>query len=343
MKLKEIAELIHGEIAGDPETEIRGVAGISEVSEGDITFLSGIKLVRECSESRAACVIVKDFISDIKKPQVKVPNPQYAFAKLLEHFYVKPLVPSGISDKAYVSDKARPGKDVSIHPLAFVADNVSIGDNTVIHPGVFIGENSVIGNGCIIYPNVTIREDIKIGSRVIIHSGSVIGSDGFGYVLEKGIHYKIPQIGGVIIGDDVEIGANVTVDRATTDNTVIGKGTKIDNLVQIAHNVKIGENSIIVSQVGVGGSTKIGSYVLIGGQVGIADHARLDDGCMIGAQSGIMGHLKKGVYSGSPVIPHRDWLKAVAIFAKLPELNKKIKELEEKIETFERREKNDRR
>ncbi len=339
MKLREIAKLLNGEIIGDPDIVISGVAGISDAAEGDITFLSSAKLIKECSESKAACVIVKDQIPDIKKAQLKVPNPQYAFARLLEYFYVKPLIPSGISDKAYVSDKAQIGKDVSICPLVFISDGVSIGDRTTIYPGVFIGENSSIGDECIIYPNATIREKIKIGSRVIIHPGAVIGSDGFGYVFEKGVHYKIPQVGGIILGDDVEIGANVTIDRATTGNTVIGKGTKIDNLVQIAHNVKIGENSIIVSQVGIAGSAEIGNYVVMGGQVGIADHARIDDGCMIGAQSGVMGHLEKGIYSGSPVIPHRDWLKAISIFAKLPELNKKIKELEDKIETIERREK----
>lgn len=337
MKLREIAKLVNGEIIGDPETEIKGAAGISDASEGDITFLSNPRLAKECAESRASCVIVKDAIADIKKAQLKVANPQYAFAKVLEHFYVKPLSPSGISEKAYVSHNAKIGKDVSIFPLVFISDNVSIGDKTAIYPGVFIGENSSVGEGCIIYPNVTIRENVRIGSRVIIHSGTVVGSDGFGYVFENGVHNKIPQIGGVIIGEDVEIGANVAIDRATTGNTVIGKGTKIDNLVQIAHNVKIGQNSIIVSQVGIAGSTEIGNYVILGGQVGVADHTKIDDGVMVGGQSGAMGHVTKGIYSGSPMIPHRDWLKSIVIFAKLPELNKKIKELEDKIKTIERR------
>lgn len=342
MKLQEVARLIDGEIIGDPETVIKGAAGISDASEGDITFLSNMKFVKECSESKASCVIVKDLVPDIKKTQLKVTNPHYAFAKLLEHFYVKPFVPSGISDKAYVSDKAWIGKDTSIFPMVFVSDDVSIGDRTVIYPGVFIGRNSSIGDECILYPNVTIRENVKVGRRVIIHPGTVIGSDGFGYVFENGVHYKIPQIGGVIIGDDVEIGANVTIDRATTGNTVIGKGTKIDNLVQVAHNVKIGENSIVVAQVGIAGSTEIGNFVMLGGQVGVADHTKIDDGVMVGAQSGAMGHVKKGVYSGSPMIPHRDWLRSIAIFSKLPELNKKIRELEDKIEAIERRQKNDR-
>jgi UDP-3-O-[3-hydroxymyristoyl] glucosamine N-acyltransferase len=334
MKLRQIAELIDGEIIGDSEIDIKGVAGISDSDEGAITFLSSTKFINECIASKALAVIVKGHMPEIKKPQVKVTNPQYAFAKLLEHFYVKPLTSYSVSDRAYISDKAKIGKDVMIYPFSYISDNAEIGEMSVIYPGVFIGGNSSIGGKCIIYPNVTIRENIKIGNRVIIHPGAVIGSDGFGYVFEKDIHYKIPQVGGIIIGDDVEIGANVTIDRATTGNTIIGKGTKIDNLVQIAHNVRIGENSIIVSQVGIAGSSEIGNYVVIGGQVGVADHAKIDDGCMIGAQSGIMGHLKKGVYSGSPVIPHREWLKAIAVFARLPELNKKIKELEDKIKAI---------
>ncbi|MDI6744678.1 MAG: UDP-3-O-(3-hydroxymyristoyl)glucosamine N-acyltransferase [Thermodesulfovibrionales bacterium] len=338
MKLREIAEMLGGELAGGPDIEIKGAAGISDAEGGDITFLSTAKLIGECIESNASAVIVKDTVPEIKKPQIKVSNPQYAFARLLEYFYVKPFMASGISDGAYVSDKAKIGEDVSVYPMVFVSDSASIGNRTVIYPGVFIGENSSVEDECIIYPNVIIRENIKVGSRVIIHSGAVIGSDGFGYVMEKGVHYKIPQVGGVIIGDDVEIGANVTIDRATTGNTIIGKGTKIDNLVQIAHNVKIGENSVIAAQTGVAGSTEIGNYVVFGGQVGVADHAKIDDGVMVGAQSGAMGHVKKGIYSGSPMIPHRDWLKSIVIFAKLPELNKRIKELEDMIKNIERRE-----
>jgi UDP-3-O-[3-hydroxymyristoyl] glucosamine N-acyltransferase len=178
---------------------------------------------------------------------------------------------------------------------------------------------------------VAIREGVAIGSRVIIHANAVIGSDGFGYVFEDGIHQKIPQVVGVIIEDDVEIGANVTIDRATTGNTVIGKGTKIDNLVQIGHNVTVGKNVILVAQVGIAGSSKIGDGVVLGGQVGVADHTTIEAGTMIGAKGGAMGEMKRSVYSGILPMPHREWLKAMAVFAKLPELHKKIKELEEKI------------
>ena len=184
---------------------------------------------------------------------------------------------------------------------------------------------------------MTLREKVKIGNRVIVHSGSVIGSDGFGYVFEDGRHYKIPQVGGVIIEDDVEIGSNVSIDRATTENTIIGAGTKVDNLVQIAHNVTIGKNSLIIAQVGIAGSTEIGDFVTLAGQVGVADHATIESETMIGAQSGVRGNVVKGIYSGSPVMPHRDWLKAQAIFARLPELYKRVKELEEKIKELERR------
>ncbi len=337
MKLKELALMLDGEAAGDPETEIRGAAGIHEVKEGEATFLANTRYLRECAESKASCVIVRNLIPDMGKPQIIAKNPLYAFARLLEHFYVAPYKSAGISSAAFVSQKARIGNNVSIHSFVFISDNAVVGDDTVLYPGVFVGEDTVIGKQCLLHPNVTVREKVRIGNRVIIHAGSVVGADGFGYVMEDGRHHKIPQVGGVIIEDDVEIGANVTIDRATTGNTFIGKGTKIDNLVQIAHNVRIGEHSIIVSQVGIAGSTEIGNYVVLGGQVGVADHAKIDDGAMVGAQSGVFGHLEKGIHSGSPTIPHRDWLKSVSLFGKLPELHKKIKELEEKIKVLERR------
>ncbi len=336
MKLRELALILGGELLGDPELEIRGAAGVREAHEGDITFLSDMRLMKECAGSRASGVIVKDFVPGIDKAQVVVRNPLYAFAKVLEQFS-PPAPHTGISGDAYISETARIGKDVSIHPFAFISDDVVVGDGTVIHPGVFIGRGSAVGAECLLYPNVTIREKVSIGERVIVHSGSVIGSDGFGYVFENGRHHKIPQVGGVIIGDDVEIGACVSIDRATTGSTIIGRGTKIDNLVQVAHNVKIGENTILAGQVGVAGSSEIGNLVVLGGQVGVADHSRIDDGAMLGAQTGVFGHIPKGVYSGYPAMPHREWLKASALFARLPELNRRIKEMEEKIKELERR------
>ncbi len=336
MKLKDFAEIVQGVIEGDPEIEIAGVAGIKDAKEGDITFISSAKYLKQAFESRASCIIVKEPIPGINASQLCIPNPYFAFAKALECLYQGPSYQPGISSRATVSPRALLGKDISVYPCAYLSDDISIGDGTVILPGVFIGEKAKIGKQCVIHANVVIREGVTVGDRVIIHAGTVIGSDGFGYTFEKGIHYKIPQVGGVIIEDDVEIGSNVSIDRATIGNTIIGKGTKIDNLSQIAHNVKIGKNSLIVAQVGIGGSTDIGDYVTIAGQVGIADHTSIDSGTMIGAQSGLAGHIPKGAYSGSPAIPHKNWLRSQSLFAKLPEINRKLRELEDKLNRLEK-------
>ena len=255
MKLKDFAGIVKGTIQGDPETEISGVSGIMEAKAGDITFVSSAKYLEQARESKAACIIVKEPIPDLNTSQLCMPNPYYAFAKAIECFYPGPTFQAGINDLAVVSSRISLGKNISVYPFAFLSDEVSIGDGTIILPGVFVGEKTKIGKQCVIHPNVVIREGVSIGDRVIIHSGTVIGSDGYGYTFEKGEHYKIPQVGGVIIEDDVEIGSNVSVDRATLGNTVIGRGTKIDNLVQIAHNVKIGEKSLIMALTGIAGSS----------------------------------------------------------------------------------------
>ncbi len=331
MTLKDIAAVLGGELLGDGAIEITGVSGITDAQEGDITYLSGTKWLKAAKESRAAAILVKEPVKDIEKAQIKIGNPQYAFAKLLSLFYVKPYRCEGVSGQAFVSDEAVVGEEVTIYPFAYVADGAVIGKRSIIHPGVFVGRNSSIGEGSLLYPNVVVREGITIGSRVIIHAGAVIGADGYGYVFEEGSHQKIPQIGGVIVEDDVEIGANTTIDRATTGNTIIGRGTKIDNLVQVGHNVRIGKNALIIAQVGIAGSSEIGDGVVLAGQVGIADHVTIEAGTMLGAQSGVMGDLKRGIYSGYPAIPHKDWLKASALVAQLPELRKKVRELEQRI------------
>ncbi len=331
MKLRELAELLDGEVQGDGEIEITGAAGISDARAGDITFLSVMKLRKELGESCAAAVLVKDFDHEIGKPQVKTKNPHYAFAKLLSHFYGKRIQYRGISKNAFVSEDAEIARNVTIYDFAYISGRVKIGPGTVIFPGVFIGEECSMGEDCTIYPNVNIMDKTLIGNRVIIHPNAVIGSDGFGYVFEEGRHNKIPQVGNVRIEDDVEIGAGVAIDRATTGSTVIGKGTKIDNLVQIGHNVQVGSNAILVAQIGIGGSSLIGDGVVLGGQVGVADHAVIEAGTMVAARSGVMGEVKRGVYAGVPMIPHKEWLKASALFARLPELKKRIEELEKKL------------
>lgn len=337
MKLTELAAMLDGELKGEELAEVTGAAGVHDAKEGDVTFLSDVRLMKECALSRASCVIVKDFIPELDKPQISVKNPYYAFAKALERLHPAPAPAAGISSDAFVSEKARLGSGVSVQAFAYISGNAVIGNNTAIYPGVFIGSGAVIGSLCTLHPNVTVREKVKIGDRTIIHAGSVIGSDGFGYVPESGRHYKVPQVGGVVIGDDVEIGANVTIDRATTGNTMIGSGTKIDNLVQVGHNVRIGENCIVVALAGIAGSTDIGDSVVLGGQVGIADHVKINDGCIVAAQSGIMRDLVKGVYSGSPAIPHRENLKLLALYARLPEIFKKVKDLENRLDETQRR------
>jgi len=339
MNINEFARIVNGEVIGDPEKVITGVSGVKEADEGDITFITSSQYLKYLVNTKASCVIVKDVIPDLSIPQIKVPNPYYGFAKAIECFYPKAAHPSAISKEAFIAERASIGSNVSIYPFAVVSSNAIIGDKSVIMPGVFIGENTRIGRDCLIYPNVTIREGVTLGDRVIIHSGTVIGSDGYGYVFEKGEHYKIPQVGGVIIEDDVEIGSNVSIDRATIGNTIVRKGTKIDNLTQIAHNVTIGQQSLIVAQVAIGGSAEIGDFVVLGGQVAVADHSTVATGTIVGGKSGLKGDIAKGVYSGVPAIPHATWLRAQALFAKLPEMNKRIRELEKKIERLEKGEK----
>ena len=333
MKLSELANRIGGSISGNPDVEITGVAGLTDAGQGDITYILDNNIISTIPGIDASAVIVKSKPEGLAMSMLVVDNPQYAFAKALEIFYGKPYKPTGISDRASIGNHVRLGEDISVHQFAFIGDNAVIGSRVTIMPGAYIAEGVRIGNDCYIHPNVTVKENVTIGNNVIIHSGTVISSEGFGYVMEKGEHYKIPQVGGVIIEDKVEIGANVTIDRATNKNTIIGYGTKIDNLVQIAHNVTIGKHCIILSQVGISGSVEIGDNVILAGQVGVRDHIKIGDHAVIGAKSGIGGNIPEGrVYSGSPAIPHTSWLRAQSIYSKLPDYIKKLKDLERKLE-----------
>ncbi len=332
MKLRELADITGGRVSGDPEIEITGVSGINEAGEGDITLLSDRKYLEDVLNSHASAVIVREEPEGLRASMLVVDNPQLAFAKALEVLCRRPFRPAGVSERAFVGTNVSMGKDVSVHPFACISGNVTIGARVVIFPGVYIGEDVSIGDDSVVYANVTIRENVKIGRRVTVHAGAVIGADGFGYVFDRGVHRKIPQVGGVIIEDDVEIGANVAIDRATTGYTVVGSGTKIDNLVQIAHNVKIGKNCIIVAQTGISGSVEIGDGVVLGGQVGVRDHVKIGSGAMAGAQSGITADIPAGeVYSGTPAIPHRTWLRAQSIYGKLPEYLRRLRDLERKL------------
>ncbi len=330
--LKEIVKITGGKIIGDENVKIENIAPIDKAKEGDITFLVNKKYIPYAKKTKASAIFVGKELKDIKTSQIVTDNPYLACAKLLTFFTKREIKHLGISDKAFVDNSTKLPENISIYPFVYIGKNVEIGENTIIYPHVFIGDNCKIGKNCIIYSNVSIYNNSFIGNNVIIHAGTVIGSDGFGYAQDGEKHFKIPQIGNVIIEDDVEIGANCTIDRGAIEYTKIGKGTKIDNLVQIAHNVEIGENSIIIAQVGISGSTKIGKNVILAGQVGVAGHIKIGDYVKVGAQSGIAKSLKdKEIVSGSPAIDHKKWLKWAVSYEKLPELIKKVNELEKKI------------
>ncbi len=331
-RLKELAEFVGGRIIGDEEVEIFGVASIEEAKKGEITFVASPKFLPKMAHTEASAIIVSPEITQADKPLLCVANPQLAFAKVVTLFSHQPYQPKGVDPRAWISPTAHLGKDLTIYPFVYIGDRCRIGDRVTLYPGVSVGEDCSIGDDSILYANVSVYPKTVIGKRVILHSGVVVGSDGFGYVKEGTKSVKIPQVGSVEIEDDVEIGANTTVDRATLGKTIIRRGVKIDNLVQVAHNVVIGEDSIIVAQVGISGSTKIGRNVVLAGQVGIVDHVEIGDNVMVGAQSGVMHDLAPNEgYTGSPAIPHREFLRAIAVFPKLPEMRKRLLDLEKRL------------
>ncbi len=331
MKLKDLADKLGAQLDGAGEVEITGAIGLLEAGTGHITFFEG-KNFKQLDQVRASAVLVPLDAPKFPFAVLRVKNPRLAFARVLEIFYVKPHQSLGISKQAVVGQNVVIGSEATLHPFVVVADDVRIGNRVTLYPGVYVGQGSIIDDDCIVYPNAVIREGTRIGKRVIIHAGATIGSDGFGFVTDGGKHHKIPQVGGVVVEDDVEIGANTTVDRATLGNTLIKQGTKIDNLVQIAHNVTIGEHCFLMSQVGIAGSCTIGNYVVLAGQVGLADHITIGDRAMVGAKSGIMRDIKAGqIAAGSPALPHKEWAKVYSVLPKLPELRRHIMDLEKQV------------
>lgn len=338
--LLEIADLVGGSVQGDGATLISGLSGIREAKAGDLTFLANVKYAPLLENTQASGVLVTPGVETGKLACVVVENPSLAFSKIAESFFkTAGSMIKGIDPTARIAEDVCLGKNVAIGAYAIIEDGVSLGDNTVICALTFIGQGTKIGNDCLIYPNVTIRERTILGDRVIIHSGTVIGSDGFGFANVKGVNVKIPQIGIVEIQDDVEIGANVAIDRARFDKTVIGKGTKIDNLVQIAHNVRTGENCIIVSQAGISGSTVLEDNVTLAGQAGLVGHITIGKNSIVAAKSGVPNSIPPdSVYWGFPAKPIAQAKKINAMVQRLPhyveiilDLKKRIGELEEKI------------
>ncbi|HEU0209883.1 MAG TPA: UDP-3-O-(3-hydroxymyristoyl)glucosamine N-acyltransferase [Candidatus Udaeobacter sp.] len=331
--LEELAKLSGGELVGDPALKITGAASLGEATQGEISFFTNRKYIGLLRKTRASAIFVSpDFAEPINVAQLRVANPTKAFEQIVLKFAPKPVTfAPGIHPTAVVDPRAQLGERVSIQPLTVIEAGAKIGDDTIIDAGSYVGHESVIGSACHIYPHVTIRERTRIGSRVIIHSGAVIGADGFGFEMVDGRHEKIQQLGIVQIDDDVEIGANTTVDRARFGRTWIQQGVKIDNLVQIAHNVVIGRNSVIVAQTGISGSTRVGERVMMGGQVGIVGHLEIAEGSMIGAQSGISRNLPGGVWFGSPAVPMAEARKQIAWIHRLGKLFARVKAIEKEL------------
>jgi UDP-3-O-[3-hydroxymyristoyl] glucosamine N-acyltransferase len=336
ISLAQIHDVVGGELVGSPETTVTSLAGFEEAGPHDLSFVTGDRMLKAGGLTASGALLTHRRLSEITTPHIVVANPTLAFAQVANTFFC-PVSPSrGIAAAIVRGVETHVGSDVSIWSGVTLGDRVTIGARVTLYPGVFVGNDTTIGDDSLLYPNVVVREGCTIGARVIIHSGTVVGSDGFGYVQDQGRHYKIPQLGGVTIEDDVELGANVTVDRATLGQTIIKQGTKVDNLVQIAHNVTIGAHSILVSQVGIAGSTRVGHHVMIGGQAGLADHLVIGDQVMIAARAGVNRNLEPNqIVSGAPVMPHEVWVKAQAVIPRLPELRQSVRSLDERMKQLE--------
>ena len=335
--LREIAELVGGVLAGEGSVTISGVTNIAEAGPGDITFAVPPHL-EKAAASQAAAVIIPESVATFTKPAVRVANPRLAFTKLLAIFTPPLMIERGVHPTAIIGSHVKLGHNVAILPCAVVSDNAVIGDNTVLYPHTYVGREAIVGNDCILHSGVAIRENCVVGNRVIIHNNAVVGSDGFGFVTVGGTHTKVPQVGNVVIGDDVEIGACVTVDRATTSSTVVKNGTKIDNLVHLAHNVVIGENCFLVAQTGIAGSAKVGNNVTFAGQSGCGGHISVGDNCIFAARSAPINDVPAGSFcAGFPARPHKEWLRTEAAAAKVPDLLKKVRDLEARLAALEQK------
>lgn len=333
--LQEIADIVGGRIAGDAAIEIDGLDNIAGAGATDLTFAVDPH-IEEAKTCKAAAVMLPEGVEDFPKTALYVEDPRAAFAKLLDIFTPKLERPVEVSDKAYVGKDVKLGQNVTIMPFAMVDDHAVIGDNVVLYPHTYIGQYAEIGDDTVVYSNATVREHCRVGKRCVIHSSAVIGSDGFGFTTKDGVHTKVPQVGIVVLEDDVEIGAHDGIDRAAMGATVIGKGTKIDNLVHIGHNCKIGANCLIVAQTGISGSTTVGHNVTFGGQVGTVGHINIGANSVYAARSGIIGDMPEGVFcAGFPVQSHTEWLRMQAAMKRLPEMMKKMKQLEKKLAKYE--------
>jgi UDP-3-O-[3-hydroxymyristoyl] glucosamine N-acyltransferase len=337
--LEELAKHVDGTIHGDPKTIVSSVATMESAGPGDLTFFSNAKYEPQLKTTKASAVIVPEILES-NAALLIVDDPYYAFMQIVVLIYGhRKHKQTGISKKASISESAKIGKNCNIADFSTVSDNAKIGDNCTIYPGAFIGPDVTLGNDCIIYPNVVIYNNCTIGNRVIVHSNASIGQDGFGFATYQGVHHKIPQIGIVIIEDDVEIGAAACIERATLGETVVSKGTKIGDMVGIGHGTKVGEHCLIVPQVGIAGSSTLGHHVTLGGQVGIAGHIKIGNMVKIGAKSGLSNDVPDGqVLLGVPAMDASITKRIYGTLSQLPDMRRKIKQLEKKLAKLEKNE-----
>lgn len=332
LTVADLAKQLAADVSGDASATLTGFAMIDRAKAGDLTFAETPEYFAAAEASAATAIICgQQSVSD-KKILLRVANPRVAFAKALAIFFPEPRFTPGVHPSAVVAQSAQVAPTAHIGPHCTIGERVTIGANVVLQSGNFVGDDSTLGDGTNLFPNVTIYHRSQIGKRVRIHSGAVIGSDGFGYVFDTSFHRKVPQIGNVVIGDDVEIGANTTIDRAALGSTVVGKGTKIDNLVQVGHNVEVGEHCIFCAQVGISGSTKIGNYTVLAGQVGLAGHLKIGNKVTIGSKAGVMHNIPDGeTWLGTPAQPDKQAKRVMIALQRLPDLLKKVAEWERKL------------
>ena len=338
ISVEALAALVGGTVEGDGQTQIFRARPITHAGPGDITFAEDARYAKQLEQSQAAAAVVGlNFQSNLKIPLIRVAKPLEVFGKIVDHFRgPKRLAESGIHVHSCIATSAQIGKDANIGPYVLIGEDVTIGDRCRLMSGVVISDGCRIGDDAVLYPHVVLYPETVLGNRVIVHAGAVIGADGFGYRTESGRHVKVLQRGHVEIGDDVEIGANTTIDRAAFETTRIGEGTKVDNLVQIAHNCQIGRHNLVVSQVGLAGSCKTGDYVVIAGQAGIKDHITIGDGAILEAMSGGMENVPAGEkWVGIPASPARDQFRLVGLVRKLPEMREKLSALAKQVEELE--------
>lgn len=335
-KLKQLAELIGGQVEGDADIEISRVAPIDLAREGDITFVSNPKYLPHLKRCKASAVIVSPGVESPGSNLLVCKNPYLAFAKILTVLHVTKPESTGVMAGATVADSAEIDPTASVHPGCVVGERVKIGAGTVLHPGVVLYDDVQVGSDCLLHAQAIVREGCRLGDRVILQPSAVIGSDGFGFAPDGQSYYKIPQVGIVVLEDDVEIGACTCIDRAAMGVTIIRRGTKLDNLVQIGHNAQIGEDCILVSQTGIAGSSKVGNHCTFGGQSAVAGHLKVGDNVMIGGRGGATGNVESNqVLSGLPLMPHKQWLRATMTYAKLPEMRKEMQQLKKRLEELE--------